>query len=77
MIDKTLKLEKVNQFGKFVSLLPFAGAVRGVTLKGFKYPLENHTMLAFSSLGISNEIVDEEAEILLEEGVLVVIEARD
>lgn len=77
MIDKSMKLTKKEQFGNVVSLLPYSGEVKGVTLKGFKYPLENHTMGCFSSLGISNEIVEEEAEIRFEEGILVVIEARD
>lgn len=77
MIDTPLKLKKAEQFGGFVSLLPYAGEVKGVTLKGFKYPLENYTMGSFSSLGISNEIVEHQAEILLKDGILVVIESRD
>lgn len=77
MIDKSMKLAKAEQFGSVVSLIPYAGEVKGVTLKGFKYPLENYTMTGFSSLGISNEIIGEEVEILLEEGILLVIEARD
>lgn len=77
MIDKSIKLIKTEQFGSFVSLLPYAGEVKGVTLKGFKYPLEKHTMGSFSSLGISNEIVEEEAEILFEEGILLLIESRE
>lgn len=77
MIDKSMKLAKTEQFGAFVSLLPYAGDVKGVTLKGFKYPLEKHMLGSFSSLGISNEIVEEVAEILFEEGILIVIEARD
>jgi len=77
MVNKPMKLKKTKQFGSVVSLLPYAGDVKGVTLKGFKYPLENYTMGCFSSLGISNEIVENEAEILFEEGILVVIEARD
>jgi len=77
MIDKPISLKKAEQFGEYVSLLPYAGEVKGVTLRGFKYPLENDIMGIFSSLGISNEIVEDEAEILFEEGILVVIEARD
>jgi len=77
MIDKSMKLSREEQFGNYVSLLPYSGKVTGVTLKGFKYPLESYTMGSFSSLGISNEIVEEKAEILFEEGILVVIEARD
>lgn len=77
MIDKSLYLTKAEQFGNFVSLLPYSGEVKHVTLKGFKYPLEAYTMGSFSSLGISNEIVEEKAEILFEEGILLVIESRD
>ena len=77
MIDKSMKLRNTEQFGNFVSLVPYTGEVKGVTLKGFKYPLQDYTMGVFSSLGISNEVVEEEAEILFEEGILLVIEARD
>ena len=77
MTDKSICLLKSEQFGNFVSLLPYSGEVKHVTLKGFKYPLENYTMGSFSSLGISNEIVEDKAEILFEEGILVVIESRD
>ena len=77
MINKSLELTKAEQFGSVLSLIPYSGEVKGVTLKGFKYPLENYTMGSFSSLGISNEIMDETAEILFVEGILIVIEARD
>lgn len=77
MIDKSLYLTKAEQFGNFVSLLPYSGEVKHVTLKGFKYSLEDYTMGSFSSLGISNEIMEEKAEILFEEGILLVIESRD
>ena len=77
MIDKPLKLRKEEQFGNMLSVLPYAGEAKGVTLNGFKYPLKNHTMESFSSLGISNEIVAAEAEISFEEGILLIIESRD
>ena len=77
MINKPLHLAKEDQFGDYVSLIPYSGEAKGVTLKGFKYPLDNYTMGSFSSLGISNEIVDEMAEIYVDEGILIVIESRD
>ena len=77
MIDKSLQLRKDKQFGNMVSLVPYFGAVKGLNLKGFKYPLQDFTMGGFSSLGISNEIVDEVAEINFAEGYLIVIESRD
>lgn len=77
MINGEIALKKNEQFGQFVSLLPFAGNAKGVTLKGFKYPLKDYTIESFCSLGISNEIVDEKATVQVKEGILLVIEARD
>lgn len=71
----SIRMEK--QFGDFVSLLPFSEAVSGLTLEGFKYPLHHITLTAGTSLGISNEIKDDEAVIEFSEGVLLVIESRD
>ena len=33
MVDKFAELKKTDQFGKYVSLLPFTPEVRGITLK--------------------------------------------
>lgn len=77
MMTGEICIRKQEQFGQFVSLLPFDGNAKGVTLTGFKYPLENHTIESFCSLGISNEIVEEEAWIYVREGILLVIESRD
>lgn len=70
-------IEKSAQFGDYVSLLPFGEAVKGLTLKGFYYPLDNVILSAGSSLGISNEIVEEIAEVEFQEGILLVMETRD
>lgn len=77
MIDKPLVLKKEEQYGKYISLVPYSDRVTGVTLTGLKYPLTDYTMGGFNSLGISNEIVDEEATISLTSGQLLVIESRD
>lgn len=77
MIQDTLILEKETQYGKYVSLIPYGGDVQGITLRGFKYPLSDYTMGGFNSLGISNEIVDNRAEIRFRSGILLVIESKD
>lgn len=77
MINDTLFISKDGQFGNYISLLPVTREVRGVTLSGMKYPLKDYTMERYHTLGISNEIVEEEACIRLKEGALLVIEARD
>lgn len=77
LIDHTLTIQKNEQYGDFVSLLPCGGTVRGVTLRGMKYPLNNATLTPDISLGISNEIVDETAVISFTEGRLFVLETKD
>lgn len=75
--NKSFMLEKTKQHGDYISLLPFTEKVSGLTLKGFKYPLDHITLTAGSSLGISNEILEDIAEVELSDGILLVIEARD
>lgn len=77
MIDQPITITKKQQFGKYVSLIPYTGRVTGVTLEGFRYPLVGYTMQGFNSLGVSNEIVEEEAHIRFTDGILLVIESRD
>lgn len=73
--DKHLKKDKIH--GKYVSLIPYTDYVTGVTLIGFKYPLCDMTMTKGNSLGISNELLEEEGVIKLDKGILIVIESRD
>lgn len=77
MIDQNTVLYRNKLHGNNVSLLPFTEIVKGVTLKGFLYPLEERTLTLGSSLGISNEVTEERAEILIESGILLVMEAKD
>ena len=77
MISQSLTIAKEKQFGDYVSVLPVAGTAYDVTLKGMKYPLQDAVLQQFSSLGVSNEIVGEVAEITVTEGTLLVIESRD
>lgn len=77
MIDRTLTLKKEEQYGDYVSLIPYTQTVTGVTLCGMKYPLTDAVLTADASLGISNEIVKETAEISMKSGKLLVIESKD
>ncbi len=62
---------------KYISLIPFTTKAIGVTLKGFKYEIENYDLEIGKSLGISNEQIEEKAEIDLKDGILIVIKAKD
>lgn len=77
MIKKGISLKKKQQYGTYVSLLPFTGQVEHVYLKGFKYPLTDACLQKFCSIGISNEILAEEASIEFDGGILLIIESKD
>ena len=77
MISHGMTIRKEEQFGDYVSLLPYSKMVEHVYLKGFKYPLSDYCLKGFCSIGVSNEIVEEKAEILFDGGILLVIESSD
>lgn len=77
LINKTTILNK-NEINKtYVSLIPLTEKVENINLKGFKYELENGELTIGSSLGISNEILKEQAIIEFENGILVMIFSKD
>lgn len=63
--------------GDLVSLVPFAGKVTGVTTKSLAYPLKDAEIHMGTSLGISNVLEGNTAEVWIDEGILIVIMARD
>lgn len=79
LIAEDTVIKRDQQYGRFVSLIPLTTAAEGVDLIGFKYPLHNHTFTSTGSagLGVSNEILEEEAVIRMKTGVLILIESLD
>lgn len=79
LIRGTHVIRKNEQYGNYVSLIPFTTDVDGVTLEGMKYPLYKHhfTVLGSGGFGVSNEIVAEEARISMESGIFICIESKD
>ena len=67
-----------SQFGKYISFFAAGETVEGLTLKGFKYPLD-HYRLTTDNCGrtVSNEIQEEKAKVLYEKGSLLMIMSRD
>ena len=72
-----LELAKNTQFGKYISVFPYGGTCTGVTLNGFKYPLTDATVEGFNTLTVSNELVESEGFISLENGYLIICESKD
>ena len=77
LIDGEHTFRKDAVWGKYISFLPLTQEVTGITLKGFKYPLENKDICIGTSLCISNELIEEEGRITFSEGVLMAVESHD
>lgn len=75
--NKGFTIRKEEAYGDYVSLLPLSETVEQVTLTGFKYPVTNRAFKRACSLGISNEIVAEEAIVEFAGGIFIVVESRD
>ncbi len=71
------KLEVHGKKGENISIIPLSGSVKGVTLKGLEYPLDNEDLVFGNSLGISNVFTSDMAKITLDQGLLLVIKAKD
>ena len=76
LINNSIKIYKDQNY-KYISLIPLTTTVENITLKGFKYPLTKRTLYIGDSLGISNEQLQQEGEIQLEKGILILIRSKD
>ena len=62
--------------GQVVSLLPVAGRVRGVRTAGLEWELDDETLAAGSTRGISNVVDGERFTVSVADGVLLVVHNR-
>lgn len=77
IIKDGLTIYKGEQYGRYVSFVPFTDEVTGICLTGFEYNLSHATFKKEEAIGISNEIREEEGSITIEKGYMMVIESRD
>ena len=61
----------------YISLLPLSEEVTGITLSGFRYPLQDAVLTIGESTGISNEFLQNSGTIDLKTGMLLVIQSKD
>lgn len=73
----SLQLLKNEQHGAYLSVLPLTDLVKGLTMKGVLYPVEDEEVRKGRSKTVSNEIIDDMAEISIKAGQLLVIESKD
>ncbi|MEY2191272.1 thiamine diphosphokinase [Neobacillus sp. BF23-41] len=69
-------IEKINK-KKYISFVPLTLNVSNLTLRGFKFPLENRHISIGSTLCISNELISEYGTFSFSEGILIVIRSHD
>lgn len=59
--------------GDTVSAIPLSAEVTGITYRGLRYPLADATIALGSTRGVSNEMAAEEAEVVIERGLLLIV----
>lgn len=69
-------IEREEQYS-YISFLAFQGEVKGITLKGFKYPLEKASLMTGSSLCISNELVNKSGTYSFDSGIILMVKSHD
>lgn len=77
MTKTPVEIRKEEQYGTYVSLLPFSPLVTKITTTGMKYSLKDEDLSCFLARGVSNEIVETIGKIEFDTGVLLVIESKD
>ncbi len=76
LINKSIVIKKEIEY-PYISLIPLTTDVKGITLKGFKYILNNETIKIEESIGISNEQIEDFAQIDIKDGILIIIKSKD
>ena len=76
LVNKSIIINKDNNH-KYISFIPLTTEVIGVTITGMKYCLNNYTFSIGNSLGVSNEQIQDVAEIKIKNGILIMIKSND
>ena len=77
LVEKGIYLSKKEAFGPYFSIFPLGGIIPGLNIEGAKYPLNNHTLMPYDSLCVSNQFMENEVRITFQEGIIILMETRD
>ncbi len=58
----------------YISIFAYPEAT--ISLTGFKYPLDAYQLTSFDSIGISNELIQEEGMLTVHQGMVLVVESN-
>lgn len=76
LIEGKNVINKNNDY-KYLSIIPLTTEIKGVTLKGLKYLLENANLNIGESIGVSNEQINNTATIEINEGIAILTFSKD
>lgn len=62
---------------RYLGLIAYNGPVDGLSVSGVKYPLSGHRLTADTTLGVSNQILEDAAALSFTDGTLLVIQSND
>ncbi len=71
------QIEVHGRSGDVVSLIPWHGDVMILRTEGLRWPLQNETLFAHQTRGISNELTAEKAYVEIGTGLLLIIHTRE
>lgn len=77
LVEQKITLSKENAYGPFFSVFPLGETVSDFSIRGAKYPLENHTLYPYDSLTVSNQFSENEVHIVFPKGIVILMETRD
>lgn len=77
LLDSDITLKKSEAFGPYFSLFPLEMPVDDLSIKGAKYPLQNHFLRPSDSLCVSNEFEEDEVTISFVYGKVILMETKD
>lgn len=77
LLDSDITLKKSEAFGQYFSLFPLEMPVDELSIRGAKYPLQNHFLKPSDSLCVSNEFAEDEVTISFVYGKVILMETRD
>lgn len=79
LTDTNCHIKKKDAWGKYISFQPLTEKVSNIRLRGVKYPLDGKDVFLGDSLTVSNEFAEdsEAAEVLFDDGILIITESGD
>lgn len=77
LVERKATLSKENAYGPFFSVFTLGDTIPDFSIRGAKYPLENHTLCPYDSLTVSNQFSENEVHIAFPKGIVILMETRD